>query len=51
MRKETGKIERIIAGIIALGILFPLAMIGLLFLKIFRLEDWMARKIARYVSR
>ena len=45
---EPNLLEQFFAAILAIFFILPLAMLGLLVLKIFNLEDWAAKKIAKY---
>jgi len=47
---EPNILEKFFAAVIAIGFVLPMAMLGLLLLKLFGLEDRMAKKIAKFVN-
>lgn len=42
--KEPSLVEKTIVRVIAIGIIFPLAMLGLAVLKLTRKEDWFVKR-------
>ena len=46
--KKPGKVERALVQFVALFIIFPFAMLGLLIFKLLWKEDWLAEKIMKF---